>query len=272
MKTLFISDLDGTLLDNSAKISEFTLKSVNDFVENGGFFTIATARSTDSVFGILDGLHLNLPAVFLNGVAIYDFNLKKFLNVEIIEKKGKEILFSTLKKCGITGFVFTFNGQDFEYFYENLDTQHRKDFHDERSKKFGRTYKKVDFYKDLAQKSVAYFSTADTYENLANVYEMLKNNELLNVEFYKDTYNPQFYYLEICAKNASKFNATNYIKNAYNFDKVVCFGDNLNDLSLFRASDEGYAVLNAKDELKKVATNIIGSNIENGVALFINEI
>jgi hydroxymethylpyrimidine pyrophosphatase-like HAD family hydrolase len=53
------------------------------------------------------------------------------------------------------------------------------------------------------------------------------------------------------------------------FDKVVGFGDNLNDIPLFRACEESYAMSNAVEELKEIATGIIASNNEDGVARFI---
>ena len=44
------------------------------------------------------------------------------------------------------------------------------------------------------------------------------------------------------------------------------FGDRKNDLDMFRFADEAYAVQNADEELKAVATEIIGCNDEDGVA------
>ena len=54
-------------------------------------------------------------------------------------------------------------------------------------------------------------------------------------------------------------------------DKIIAFGDNLNDIPLFEIADECYAVSNAEDELKKIATDVIASNDEDAVAVFIDE-
>ena len=53
------------------------------------------------------------------------------------------------------------------------------------------------------------------------------------------------------------------------FDKIVAFGDNLNDIPLFEIADECYAVSNSAEELKKIATGVIGSNDEDAVAEFL---
>ena len=50
------------------------------------------------------------------------------------------------------------------------------------------------------------------------------------------------------------------------FEKLVVFGDSLNDVSMFRIADEAYAVANAMEELKQIATGVIGSNEEDAVA------
>ena len=50
---------------------------------------------------------------------------------------------------------------------------------------------------------------------------------------------------------------------------MIAFGDNLNDIPLFEVADECYAVSNAEEKLKSIATGVIGSNDEDAVAKFI---
>ena len=88
---------------------------------------------------------------------------------------------------------------------------------------------------------------------------------------YKDIYSDDFWYLEIFSETASKYNAIQFLRQKYGFEKLVCFGDNLNDLPMFDGCDEGYAVANAKPELKERATAVIGSNTEDGVARFLDK-
>ena len=70
--------------------------------------------------------------------------------------------------------------------------------------------------------------------------------------------------------HTSKANAINYLKNKYNFNKLITFGDNVNDIPMFKISDECYAVANAVDELKKISTSTIDSNTNDAVAKFIH--
>ncbi len=65
---------------------------------------------------------------------------------------------------------------------------------------------------------------------------------------------------------ATKANAIRKLKKIWNCDRVVSFGDAVNDIPMFEISDECYAVENAVAELKAAATGIIDSNENDGVA------
>ena len=74
---LFISDLDGTLLNGNAEVTEFTRDTLNRLMAKGLNFTAATARTLASAGKILLGLDLKLPVILMNGVIIYDMAGKK---------------------------------------------------------------------------------------------------------------------------------------------------------------------------------------------------
>ena len=48
--------------------------------------------------------------------------------------------------------------------------------------------------------------------------------------------------------------------------RLVVFGDQVNDIGMFRTADEAYAVAGAAPELAEHATAIIGSNDDDAVA------
>ncbi|MDE6833583.1 MAG: HAD family hydrolase, partial [Ruminococcus sp.] len=71
IKRLYITDLDGTLLDSSGKVSVNTVKIINSLIGNGIYFTFATARSVYSAKPITAGININVPCILMNGVSIY---------------------------------------------------------------------------------------------------------------------------------------------------------------------------------------------------------
>ena len=112
---------------------------------------------------------------------------------------------------------------------------------------------------------VYYFTVIGSYQELNSVYEMLKDNVNYNVTFQQEIYRDE-YWLEIMPKTASKANAILKLKEILKCDEIVCFGDAINDLEMFKVSNQSYAMENAVDQLKKHATAIIDSNENDGVA------
>ena len=78
-------------------------------------------------------------------------------------------------------------------------------------------------------------------------------------------------WLDVHHSEASKGGAINAMKRLLGFERVICFGDSDNDMSMFEAADESYATANAIDSIKSAATAVIGHHDHDGVAHFLRE-
>ena len=76
-KWLLVSDIDGTLNSKSMKLPENNKIAINNFVNNGGNFTLCSGRNLQSLSIHYKKLGINTPAIFLNGAGIYDFKNQK---------------------------------------------------------------------------------------------------------------------------------------------------------------------------------------------------
>lgn len=65
MRTLFVSDLDGTLLHSDKTISMYTCDVINKLAEKGIMFSYATARSFITARKVTDGLNAGIPTDYL---------------------------------------------------------------------------------------------------------------------------------------------------------------------------------------------------------------
>ncbi len=72
MNTLYMADLDGTLLNTAGELSHYTLVTLNALIERGLPFTVNTSRTPQSVMPVIKGLHLKLDAVLMNGSCFFD--------------------------------------------------------------------------------------------------------------------------------------------------------------------------------------------------------
>ena len=220
--TLYVSDLDGTLMRNNEKLSEYTIKTLNELLRQGLPFTFATARSIESARVITGELEIKLPVITRNGAVLAD------------NKTGKHL-------------------QKSIDYYKNDPSMVKAETMDE-----------------MFQGTPGYVTMIGSRETISPLYEKVKQYKGWESLFQKDTYRDEFW-LEICPQNCTKAKSILKLKEQLGFEKLVVFGDSLNDISMFKIADESYAVANAMDELKKIATHIIGSNEEDSVVDLLKE-
>lgn len=267
-KILYISDLDGTLLMPDAAVSDYSEKKLNRFIECGGYFTAATARTPASVFKIISGIKISMPVIMMNGVLVYDTEARRYDVVNSISAETAHGIAEAFKSKGIESVMFEIAGNAMNSYYEKMESEYMAEYAEERRTRYGKVFKKItDLHKqsDKSEK-IIYFAARAEKTKLDEVIPEIKKIKGIKTEYYRDVYREGVFYLEVFSDKASKKNGALYIKEKCNFSKLACFGDNLNDLSLYEACDIKYAVSNASPELKKKADEIIGSNAENGVA------
>jgi len=269
-KYLYISDLDGTLLNSHKQISEFTRQTLNSLIDKGVHFSVATARTVASSVKILSGLQLNVPVILMNGVAIYDVLDHKYIKIETISPEIAYGILDILKKHNITGFLYSIANEKLNIYYESLATAALQEYHDEHAIKYEKKFEHIASFANVIRKGeVIYFTLMGEQECLVELLADLNKLPEIDAMLSSDVYIKNLWYLEIHSTNASKYNAAKYLSEYCGFDKIIGFGDNFNDVPLYKACDEFFAVANAVDELKVMATGIIGDNNSDAVSKFI---
>ena len=89
---LFVTDMDGTLLNNSRKISEGNKARIRQAVADGMIFTIATGRMYCSALPYAKELGVDVPIITYNGALIKSVSGKIFYTSYLSADMIKEIL------------------------------------------------------------------------------------------------------------------------------------------------------------------------------------
>lgn len=263
--TLYISDLDGTLLNSSKKLKPRAADMLNDMIENGVMFTYCTARSFNSAGEIMKDLKPEVPVALMNGAFIYDTNRNEYIRKNFPDEKARTLLKETTIRLGETPMIHSVIDGEIRVSYINGSENLKTYINDHKSDKRMRP---LDSYEKMFDGEVFYA-----------VFLNPKNKDALDIAFtaengfshtyYRDVYQADEYWYEVFSVTASKSNAVRQLKEITGADEVVCFGDSNNDLPMFGVSDRRYAVENASDEVKAAADDIIGSNDELAVPIFI---
>ncbi len=263
--TLYVTDLDGTLLKNDASISDFSVNTLNSLIENGVLFTYATARSFSSAAPLVKKLNLDLPAVTFNGVFVIDPRTGEHLIENVFTKKSLKIAEKFFRENNLAPLVYSYiNGEERVSFLGEKIEQVRSYINARKGDKRLRTAKNYD---ELFEGNVFYLTVLNA-ENTELLDSFFTSENGFAHNFQADTYDDTTWY-EIYDKNAGKAVAVRQVKALLNADKMVCFGDNKNDIEMLKAADLGVAVRNSFDELKEIADIVIEENELDAVAKFI---
>ena len=252
MKTLYVSDLDGTLLRSDQRTSEYTNRTVNALVARGMHFSYATARSYLTAGKVTAGMDEAFPVILYNGAFVRDNRTGELLIRNFFRKDEAVRLVRELQESGISD-RNTVNAATRKFIL---------------SRKGDSRDRPVSGPEDVTAGEIFYITCIDAPEKLKPFHE--KYEGTYHCVYQRDIYSGE-QWLEIMPENASKARAVRQLQELLGCGRLVVFGDGMNDLDLFEAADEAYAVENAVPELKAAATGIIGSNNDDGVAKWLSE-
>ncbi len=265
---LYISDLDGTLLDFKASLAKLTETILNSEIDKGTMFTYATARSIYSAAPILGKLKLNIPVITQNGAFIVNPENGKKIVSHYFSDSTKSFLIDFFKEHNESLLVYSCddNREYVSWLEGSINKGTRRYISDRKGDKRLHPCKR---YEDLFVGNIYYITLISPTLSPAELDNYFDNKNGFARNYQSDTYKTDEYWYEIYRDDVSKANAVTKLKELVGADEVICFGDNVNDISMFRVSDRAYAVSNCAEELKAYATGIIRSNNQSGVAVFI---
>ena len=262
MKTLYISDLDGTLLRNDQTVSDFTAKTLEKLIKEGLQFSYATARSYATSSKVTSNLHPRLPVIVFNGTFIIEPQTQSRVVSNTFSREEARLILDALICENIFPIVNAFfEGNEKFSYVPGKETRGITTFLNQRCG--DPRANPVSEADALYEGDIFHIACIDEEEKLRPAYDRFQN--IFPCVLYKDVYSNETW-LELHPKGATKADAIVTLKNILHCDKVVCFGDGKNDISMFKIADECYAVSNAENELKKIATAVIESNECDGVA------
>ena len=254
-----VSDLDGTLLNGSHEIDDFTKETVSAVINKGIKFYIATGRSYSGAKDIMDKLGLKIPLITSNGARIMDEEGKEIYINNLEKKYSDSILDIDYKKKGESIVLNVYSGNDWYV------TEDRREFYMKINPK--RTFfPEVTTLEDLKTKEftkIFFLGEHDELLELEKEIEEVTKGEV-NIAFVLE------HCLEIFSKESDKANAAKFLleKDGLTLEDSVAFGDGCNDYALLKKAGKGFVMGNAFYRLKESLpeNETVESNADNGVA------
>ena len=267
---LIVFDLDGTLLDRNSTISTYTNETLRLLSRREIAYTVATGRTLHGAKAILEGHRFDLPQAYKNGVMIWHPGERRFSSSTTLTPHELENVVGACMRQGLTPFVFTLEEDHNSAVYQpGLRTA--ADF--ELVRVLG-----IESDVDIraldelpADAIVTHVNSIGAPDAVRAVVRGIEDEAHLVAYSGLAREGADWHWLDVHHSDASKGGAIKTLKELLGLERVICFGDSDNDLSMFEAADESYAPANANDAIKAAATAVIGHHDEEGIARFLRE-
>lgn len=268
-KILYVTDLDGTLLNTKERINRKSIEIINNLVDQGMLFTYATARSLVSASVVTEGLATHYPVIAYNGAFIFQPETGEIVSQESFSEEERKDVISVLEQYDVRPLVYSFiDGVEKVSWMIGRENEGMRRYLD--SRQGDKRLRPVTCKEELYLGDMFYFTCIGELQELQPVYDTFSKDGRYRCTIQQELYRTE-YWCEIMPIKATKAEAIKKLKRLWNCDKVISFGDAINDIPMFDISDECYAVENAVEELKAIATGVVDCNDKDGVAKWLKE-
>lgn len=273
MRGVFVTDLDGTLLQADQTVSDYSAEVLNRAIEAGCIITYATARGLRSSRQATDTVNWKSPVILYNGALVYDAVNMQVVDGYWLDEQLTNQIFAIGQQYGLSPFHFLLDESSQErVHHEKLCTFGMIEFFNSRvnDPRF-RELEQLHATQQHQTLILTYISELEKLLPLRAEVEAVLGSKV-SIHMMKDYYIRDQYFLEFSHPQATKREGLNMWARHMEIDpaEIHVFGDNLNDVGLLEAGGKKLAVANAHEQILRLADQIIASNHEDGVAKYID--
>ena len=273
-QTLYVSDLDGTLLGEDSRLSRGTIEILNRVIgELGGLFTVATARTPATVVPLMQEVNARLPFIVIGGSAMWNPVTMSYEHTRGIDDMTVNAVADVFDRHHAHPFIYRRHGNSLlhTHHYGPLSPQEEKFIAARQQLPLKKFFLNDHDYRHSDDEALLIFSM-NKYAVLKSIADDLKASvPTCSVMLYHDIFDESEGYLEIFTAGTSKAGAIRELAREVGAGRVVVFGDNRNDIAMMQAADHSVAMGNAFPEVKAAASEVIGPNSADSVARWIEK-
>ncbi len=272
MTKWFVTDMDGTFLDDDKKISPHSKSVIKRLKDKGIKFIIATGRADIAVKNYYNEMGLEDLTISCNGSFIRNQKTGEIIYEKHLNMNEIKIIHDTYLKN--TDGTVEFHLYTPNYIYCDKCSNNIKRI---------RKYEKINNAKyktpviiekdvissieknnDKCYKVMIY---SDNKRILEEIFDKIKEKIDVEGRFSADNF------FDISSKGTSKSNGIQKVADYYNLkiEDAIAFGDGFNDIDMLEMVGKGICPINAKKEIRDICDEVIGSNNDYSILKYMED-
>lgn len=269
-KVIFI-DIDGTLKNSKRELTKRTKKAVEMVTNKGIKIVLCSGRPREKTVNTSKECSASNFVICCNGSYVYDYDKKVDIYYNSIDKKASKKLYDIAK---ISNTICRFETRE-----KRVVSKEENEIEGTKERKYEVLNSSIE--KFLNENKVVQITIVDEdYIKIRSIKENVENVEnvsILNMHrsLVDDKYpkKGKIYYDIANSRSSKKTGIKNFCEN-FNIDikDTIVIGDSQNDISMFMLDSYKVAMGNAIDKIKEISDEIIMTNDEDGVAIFLENL
>jgi hydroxymethylpyrimidine pyrophosphatase-like HAD family hydrolase len=277
MSRLFVSDLDGTLIQPDERLSDFAYGELVRMLGEGLPFTVASARSWASIRPIFDGVPMTLPVIEFNGTMATSLATGERRFCHVIDSDVVREAARMGAAMGVEPFVSVAGKRalDDALFPPVIANDGQRQYYDSRANARDHRLRPAGNTEEALDGSVVCLTFIERPALLGELKESIERTfaGAAGNSFYEDWYAPGWWWLTLQPPLGTKAHAVVELAGSLGvaMDDVTVFGDYANDVPMFEVAGRAVAVENASPELLPHADEVIGTHTTDSVVKYLAE-
>jgi Cof subfamily protein (haloacid dehalogenase superfamily) len=267
-------DLDGTLLSPLGKVTPRAKAAVHKALGAGLLICFATGRNFTESQAILEAVAHYDSAVFVGGAMVVDTRQRLTLHRQLMEPALAAEVCGAFEAAGHAALALqdtTVAGVDY-LMSADMPTNHAIDQWIKLTAASIRKIKGLDRYSHEHTIRVGIVAEPDEIAGVRRQLDERFGERIMHHSVIVPAYSVEV--LEVFDPSVNKWEGIQHVARRHGIrpEQIIAIGDDVNDLHMIRNAGLGVAMGNAKPEVKAIAKRIIGSNQDEGLAAFLEEL
>lgn len=246
-RVFLLSDMDGTLINSHAEISDVNKAVLREFTAAGGTFAVATGRTLGSCKSYIDELPINAPSIFYNGTLLENVRTGTVLKtLSLSDAAVCDFIELCLAQC--PGICVQLHTKD--VFYIVTDAKWDDPVLAREKPYFIRTT-----LSEMRRMGLPILKVQFYTEDKSKIDRLCRFAKSMQMDKKAKYFSSWPCYFELIPKNASKGIMLEHLRRMPMYkDKIfIAMGDFDNDIEMLLSADWGIAAQNGTDSLKRAA-------------------